>query len=264
VAQEQGEWSEAERCLRESLALNERLGNVTEAAMNCNGLAFVAEMVGRPTEAEGWYKRAMELNEQTMPSSLAHARNLNNLAALLKNEVRSERLPRTRLTEARNYAERALEIMESFDPSAGIWTTLSVLADIADLKGQTGVAQQYRRRERECFAAFAGNRSLIDQQFRSFIETAAAASRGDARARAMAEALLPELEQRGWRIASSVLRIWIGERDWHALVEGVDHKSALLVLRVLETLAESPEKAPATAVEHTGGKSDNGAEEAEV
>jgi hypothetical protein len=42
-----------------------------------------------------------------------------------------------------------------------------------------------------------------------------------------------------------ILRIWAGERDWHALCESIDSNSALLVLRVLEVLegAAAPEGA---------------------
>lgn len=31
-------------------------------------------------------------------------------------------------------------------------------------------------------------------------------------------------------------RIWAGERDWHALAEGSDSNSALVVLRVIEAI----------------------------
>ena len=38
-------------------------------------------------------------------------------------------------------------------------------------------------------------------------------------------------------------RIWSGERDWDTLVEEVDRNSALLILRVLETIAQPTEEA---------------------
>lgn len=58
---------------------------------------------------------------------------------------------------------------------------------------------------------------------------------------------MPQLEERGWKIAASTRRIWSGERDWDALAEGVDRQDALLILRVLETIeqpAEEPGKTP--------------------
>jgi len=57
-------------------------------------------------------------------------------------------------------------------------------------------------------------------------------------AREAVEKALPQLEANGWQIAAAVRRIWAGEREWHSLVEEVDSNSALLVLRVLETLEQ--------------------------
>src|SRR6266567_1907236 len=243
VAQEQEEWTEAERCYRESLAIEERLGNAAGAAMTCNQLAIVAKNSGRPDEAEGWYKRALELDEQVQPGSPGEASTLNNLASLLVIEVRAGRAAKTRLAEAKSYAERALTIRETLDASAPIWSTLSILANIADLEGQTEEARDYRRRARETFAAFDGNRYHIDRQHGQLIVAIAAAAKGDAKARAEVEARLPRLEEDGWKIAAATWRIWAGERDWHALVEGIDRNSALLVLRVLETIAQpAPEE----------------------
>jgi len=238
VAEEQKDWIEAERCYRESLAIKERLGNAARAAETCNQLAIVAENSGRPDEAEGWYKRALELDEQVQPGSPSNAKNLNNLASLLVNEVRSGRAVKTRLAEAKSYAQRALTILETLDASSGIWTTLNILAKIADLEGQAEAARDYRRRGRETFAAFEGNRYHIDRQHRQLIAAIAAAAKGDAEARAAVEARLPRLEEAGWKIAAATRRIWAGERDWHALVEGLDLQLALLVLRVLETIAQ--------------------------
>src|SRR5260370_41472242 len=44
-----------------------------------------------------------------------------------------------------------------------------------------------------------------------------------------------------WKIASATQRIWAGERDWHSIAEGIDRNSALLILRVLETIAQPTE-----------------------
>src|SRR5205823_780613 len=104
-----------EHCYRESLTLKERLGDTVGAARTCNQLANVADGAGRPTEAEGWYKRALELDERVQPGSPEQAAVLNNLANLLTDEVRAGRAPATRLAEARGYAERALAILETLD-----------------------------------------------------------------------------------------------------------------------------------------------------
>jgi tetratricopeptide (TPR) repeat protein len=235
VAHEQRDWAESERCYRAALEIYERYGDVAKAATVYNQLANVADSSGRPAEAEGWFKRVLEVPD--LPPSLEAAA-CNNLADLLKNEVQAGRIPKARLAEARRYAEQALKIDEALDASSKIWTALSILADVADLEGKREAARSYRRRERESFAAFAGNRWQIDQQFGAFIKASATASLGQTKSRAAVEATLPRLEAIGFRGASALHRIWAGERDWHALAEDLDGKSALLVLRVLETIEE--------------------------
>src|SRR5260370_4822434 len=239
VAQKQEEWGEAERYYRESLAIEEQLGNAAGAAMTCNQLAIVAENSGRPDEAEGWYKRGLELDEQVQPGAPSQARDVGNVANLLVSEVHASRATKTRLAEAKSYAEQALAIRETLDASSEIWQTLSILANIADLEGQAETARDYRRRERETFAAFEGNRYHIDRQHGQLIAAIAAAAKGDAEAREAVEAVFPELEEAGWKIAAATRRIWAGERDWHALVEDLGGEEALLVLRVLETIGEA-------------------------
>ncbi len=236
VAREQKEWVKAEQCYRKSLALNEQVGNMVNAAMACNQLALLAAG-SRPAEAEGWYKRALELDEQVQPGR-PDSTYLNNLAALLVSEVVAGRAAKTRLAEAKSYAERALAIRETLDASSEIWKTLGILANIADLEGRAKEARDYRHRERETFAAFEGNRYHIDRQHGQLIAAIAGAAKGDTKAREAVEARLPRLEEAGWKIAAATRRIWAGERDWHVLVEDLDAQDALLVLRVLETMAQ--------------------------
>ncbi len=243
VAEEQEAWAEAEHCYREALTIYEQQSNAVRAAETCNQLGIVAQLSGRPVEAEGWYKQALELDERVQPDSPGEARGLTNLASLLVHEVRAGRFATTRLIEAKRYAEQALAIEETVDALGFIWKTLNVLAAIADLEGRAEEARDYRRRERETFAAFEGNRYFIDREFGQLIAAIAAAAQGNAQAREAVEAELPELEEDGWHIAAATQRIWAGERDWESLAEDVAANSALLVLRVLETIEEpAPEE----------------------
>jgi len=107
------------------------------------------------------------------------------------------------------------------------------------LEGEREAARDFRRRERESFAAFAGNRWHIDNTFGELLPVLAAAVRGDAEARAAVETVLPQFEAKGWPISSAFQRICDGERDWQALAEDLDRNSALLVLRALETIEET-------------------------
>ena len=215
------------------------LGNEAGAALTCTQLATVTERSGRPTEAEHWCKRALELDERIHPGSPSHARDLNTLARLLLNEVQAGHAPMGRLAEARDYAERALAIREIFDASSEVWVTLNILADIADKEGRVEVARNYRCRERETFAAFEGNRYYIDRQFGSLIADVVATINGDIQARGRVEGMLPQLEADRWHITAAIHQIWAGERGWHHLTEDMDPQNALVILRVLETLASS-------------------------
>ena len=235
VAQRRQGWAEAEHCYRTSLVLKERVGDTAGAAMTFHQLAGVAAGAGRPSEAEGWYKRALEFDKQVDPGGPNQATDLTNLASLLTEEVQAGRAPVTRLVEARGYAEQALAIKELLDASSEIWTTLGILAQLAELEGRPDSVQAYRRRQRETLAAFSGNRYNIDQEFGALIAAIAAAT-GDRQARKAVEAELPQLEEDGWHIAAATHRIWKGERDWHALAENLNAAEALIVLRVLETL----------------------------
>jgi tetratricopeptide (TPR) repeat protein len=211
VAEEQEEWVRAEQYYRESLRIKEQLGDAAGAARTCNQLAIVARRSGRPGEAEGWNKRALELDELVQAGSPSNASHLNNLADLLVNEVQASRMPKSRLIEARSYTERALTIKETLEASSEIWTTLGILATIADLEGRTEDARNYRRRGCETFAAFEGNRYHIDRQHGQLIAAIAAAAKGDVQAREAVEAALPGLEEKRWKIADAVHRIWAGE-----------------------------------------------------
>ncbi|WP_437504649.1 CHAT domain-containing protein [Sorangium sp. So ce1099] len=228
-------WDEAERCLRQSLKLEENAGNAAGAASTCGQLGTVAHSAGRVEEAELWYGRALKTFEG-LKDAPKQAILLNNLAGLIQNQVRAGRYLRSRLTEARDLAEQCLKIRRTLDASSKVWTTLAILARIAEQEGDMDAAVRYRREERETFAAFPGSRYDIDKRFGDLISVLAVAA-DQADLRPPIEPVLSKLEAAGWHITTPVRRIWAGERDWHALAEGLDHDDALFVLCVLETLA---------------------------
>ncbi|KYF46702.1 hypothetical protein BE04_47695 [Sorangium cellulosum] len=228
-------WDEAERCLRLSIGLEEDAGNAAGAAGTCGELGSVARLAGRAEEAELWYRKALKTFED-LEGAASQAIQLNNLAALIQQEVRAGRYPTSRLAEARALADQCLKIKSNLDAYSQIWTTLEILASIAEQEGDKDAARGYRREARETFAAFPGNRYGIDKRFGDLISLLAAAAT-QPELHSHFEPLLSKLEAAGWHIAAPVRRLWAGERDWHALAEGLDGNDALLVLRVLETLA---------------------------
>lgn len=243
VAQDSRDWDEAERCYKESVTVEEKLGHAKGVAQTCNQLGLVAKSAGRPQEAERWYLRAIELKEKhSTPSDLASS--LSNLARLY--------LSQNRLDEAENYARRALAIIETLDLSSEPWKTYSLLAQIAEKRGTANPAsaagrvdevREWRRKEQESFAAFAGSDTKI-KQWEPVIAAVVAACQGNEEAKNQLE---PFLEQQGqtadWRNLIAVIRrIMNGERDGN-IVEGLDSTDALIVTRILQGLsgdAESP------------------------
>jgi tetratricopeptide (TPR) repeat protein len=235
-------WSDAEASFLESLKLKDHAGDVPGAARTSAELAIVAENAGRGAEAELWVRQALKAF-LSLGRDAEVAVALNNLADLIQNEVRAGRSPASRLFEARASALQALAIRRTLSGPSEIWTTFFVLASIAEQQGDPDARRLYQREERETYAAFPGNRFRIDMQWGDVLPAIAAATRGMDARRAV-ESLFPQLERSGWSVADRIRRIWAGERDWHTLSEGVGRNTALVILRVLETLAGATPPAP--------------------
>jgi len=249
VAQKQHEWDEAERCYRESLRLNEAGNDLAGAAGTANQLGVVCKGAGRPAEAETWYRRALD-SFQALGDRRYEAVCANNLAGLL---LDAEALApaarpapfqdRELLAEAEAYARRAVEIMEAIgDPSLQVWVVYSQIAQIAERRGCPDEARQWRRREQESFAAFAGAGEAI-RQFEPLIAQVAAACQGNEEARRWVEAAFPKMEagSKEWaRNAAVIRRILNSERNIESLTDGLDYIGGLIVRRILEVLAGEP------------------------
>lgn len=264
IALEQGDYAEAQQRYQQALATfqaldepaREHLGDLVDAARTCSHLGQIAQLTDRFEEAKGWLQRALVLGGQVDATSEDYATHLSNLACLLVQEVEEGRVQDTsaHLGEAQRYLEQAL-VIDKRQRSPDIWKRYGLLAWVANQQGHVKVAQDYRRREREAYAAFAG-RSESDDRQRQHRLPAFAAARDNQEVRAQVEKGLPQMEENGWHISEALQRIWTGERDWHALAEGLDNTEALLVLCVLETLAKSTNEAarpPETPQETTEG-----------
>jgi tetratricopeptide (TPR) repeat protein len=237
VAQREENWPEAERDFRESLLLSEQLGNRVKAAETCSHLGQVATFTHRFAEAKGWFLRAVQLSRQVQPTSGDHATHLSNLAGCLIVEVQAGTVQDMPLLveEARQYAEQALAIGKNLH-GPELWKTFTLLAIIAEMQEHHEAVHAYRRQEKDAYVSFAGNRYQIDQRFGQHFPVLARAQ-DDLQVRAQMEEYLSQVEANGGHISEAIHRIWAGDRDWHALVENLNNREALFVLRVLETLA---------------------------
>ena len=84
--------------------------------------------------------------------------------------------------------------------------------------------------------------SAIDMQsvlrdFEPLLEVIAAVAKGDDGPQEQIEAILLNLEEKGWKLTEAVRRLWTGERDEIVLTAGIDPNSAQLVRRLLQLAA---------------------------
>jgi tetratricopeptide (TPR) repeat protein len=229
VAQEVRDWDEAERCYKESIAIDEKIGDFQGAAQTCTTLGNVANSAGRQDEAERWHKKAIEYAEP-LDDKQYLAMYYNNLANLY--------LSQNRLDEAEAYARRALAIKETLDLSSAPWTTYSILAQLAEKRGHKDEVREWRRKEQESFAAFAGSDNEI-KQFEPLIAAIVQAANGDEEAKTYMEGIYPDMAAGGveWaKGAEAVKRLVAGERDMSVLTEGLERTIALVVIRALQVL----------------------------
>lgn len=233
VFEEARQWDEAERHYRESALIKEKLGNLAGAARTWNQLATVNRLAGKPAAAETWYRKSIEGGRQA-GDVLPTARALNNLADLLSSQP-------GRLIEARELANKSLEIKKTLDPGASeIWTTYQILADIADQEGQPTKAHEYRRLAREAKRNFAGTRhELRGRAPLIFAVLGACAGQKEANQDVLRQQVAMREAGEGWsRAADALDRILAGERNADALCEDLTLEGAMIVEAILAGLED--------------------------
>jgi uncharacterized protein HemY len=231
LAEAQEKWADVEQYYRESFNLFKKSGDTEHAVEVCCMLGSFMLNTDQLAEAEYWWKQALKME---IHKDIRHVQILYDLAALLTQQMQQNSVPRERLTEARTYAEQALQLQEMLDDSSENWLTFNILATIADMEDQAERARDYRHQEREAYAAFEGNRTLIDNESGPMIAVFSAAARGEKRLRIVVEEALQAASNQS--LADALQRILKGEREWISLTEDLNAKDALFVLRVLETI----------------------------
>jgi len=246
VFQEARQWDEAERHYRESARIQENRGNLASAARTWSQLAIVSEISDKPEAAEMWYRKAIEV-DRAMGNPKELAPDLSNLADLLKNQP-------DRLAEARQLAEEALAIKQPLDPGAAvIWTTYSILAQIAEQEAATtpdhhrkaelqAEARTHRQNARQAKRSFAGTRHEL-KKHAQLIAAIVAYCAGQSEVREFVMQHQTAMRQGGsaWTaIADAIDCIIAGERDETTLCEGLELDQALIIETILTGL-EAPD-----------------------
>jgi tetratricopeptide (TPR) repeat protein len=221
------------------------MNHLAGVAQTCNQLAIVATKVGRLDEAERWYLRTIEIDEQ-LGNQQGLSRDYSNLASLY--------LSQNRLDAAARYARRALEIDEAIgDPSVEIWKDYGILAGIAEAQGRADEAAQWRRKEQESYAAYAGS-SLDVQKWQEEIAIIVAACQGNAQAQEVAKQIIARYQDsKDWgNLVAAFRHILDGEHDIEVLRVGLDRTDYVIVHIILAQLAgeaPAPSAPPAVASE---------------
>ncbi len=230
VYQEAKAWEAAQEAYRQSAAINEQQGDLAGAAKTWNQLATVLGNTGKFQEAEAYYRKAIEADRK-VGNAIEVAKDLNNLANLLRTQGGA-----ARLAEAQQLAEESLAMMQTLDPSAGIWATYTILAEIALQQGDQPAARGYRRQARQSYAAFAGAQHEL-QQHEGLMQAVVAAIQDPSQ--------LPELEEHlqsrsadGWGdLVAALRRLLAGERDEDGLCADLHYIDSLIVGAVLQRLS---------------------------
>lgn len=241
---------QAEEAYRQSLQLKEAIGDQALAATTANQLANVAKLAGRPADAARWYRRALRDFQAT--GQLQHvAGTCNNLADLLLAAARGEygspppaglAEGDDLLAEAESLAREAARIREAInDPSTEIWKTYTILAGIAEARGDPTAAQAWRRKARAAYVAFPGHWANLSRQWGQIVQAVAQASRLRI-IPADLDDFLKQLTQTDYRFLAAALRdLLAGARDADALADkhNLDNEDYLIVCKTLEAIHES-------------------------
>ncbi len=239
------QWQAAEQAYLQSAQMTEEQGNLVGTASICNNLALVCINLGKLSEAEKWYYKAIE-SGKAAADWVGVSKYLNNFADFLQNQPQ-------RLDETQQLAEEALAIMKTLDQSvAQIWAPYMTLAEVAEKQNNPSQAKNYRHLAREAKVRFNGTLYEL-QQYQELIEAVVKATKQPLGSNLLkflkpqkSEQLtelesewLQEMEQLGLeQLVAAIYRLIEGERDWHWICEseGLSLKPATIVWAVLQRL----------------------------
>ena len=116
--------------------------------------------------------------------------------------------------------------------------TAALRASLAELPEAEAAALLQRLRDSGLIGGSAAqDMTQVLDKFKTVLQGIAAAV-NDEEIRAQVEAVVADLEQKGWRLSEAVHRAWAGERDAESLTARLDEQDTALVRRVLEVLGQ--------------------------
>jgi tetratricopeptide (TPR) repeat protein len=136
LAQDRGDLAEAERLYRQSLTINQELGDQAGMAASYGQLGRLAQDRGDPAEAERLYRQSLAINER-----------LGNQAGIAGSYHQLGRLAQDRgdLAEAERLYRQSLTIKERLGNQAGMATSYHQLGILAQNRGDPAEAERLYR-----------------------------------------------------------------------------------------------------------------------
>ena len=225
------QWDAAEQAYREAARIDEAQGNLTGATNTWHQLGRINGLVGRLTDAEAWFRKAIA-GARATGNEFMQAIMLTNLAIIL--QISSEQ---SSLVKARKLAEESLDISQLLEPkTTEIWKTYRLLAGIIDKQNKDeDMGRDYRRLSRETQAAFDDSQYEL-KQFQELISGVVSAV-GDIEMQQQSEEELDSLVDLGYSyLVEAIRQIWSGVRDEEILHQELDYADAMVVTAILRRL----------------------------
>ncbi|QXJ25890.1 tetratricopeptide repeat protein [Actinomadura graeca] len=136
VAQERGRLEDAETWYRQSLTINEDLGNRPGMASSYHQLGRVAQLRGRLEDAETWYRQSLTIRED-LGNRPGMATTYHQLGMVAQD--------RGRLQDAETWYRQSLTINEDLGNRPGMATTYHQLGIVAQDRGRLQDAETWYR-----------------------------------------------------------------------------------------------------------------------
>jgi tetratricopeptide (TPR) repeat protein len=134
VAQDRGRLDDAEDWYRQSLTINEELGNRSGMATTYHQLGMVAQGRGRLDDAEDWYRQSLTIKEE-LGNRPGMASSYHQLGIVAQD--------RGRLDDAEDWYRQSLTIKEELGNRPGMADTLHTLGSVALLRGHLDEAEDW-------------------------------------------------------------------------------------------------------------------------
>jgi tetratricopeptide (TPR) repeat protein len=137
VAQDRGQFDQAEDWYRQSLAIKEDLGNRPGVANSYHQLGTAAQDRGQLDQAEDWYRQSLAIREE-LGNRPGMADSYHQLGRVAQD--------RGRLDQAEDWYRQSLAIKEDLGDRPGMAVSYHQLGRVAELQGQLEEAEDWYRR----------------------------------------------------------------------------------------------------------------------